>query len=51
MRLALDDQISAQADMVAALLDQVVPALDDRRPVVFTGIGVEVRHDRIGALR
>jgi glucosamine--fructose-6-phosphate aminotransferase (isomerizing) len=49
MRFALDDQIAAQPDVVADVLGRVVPALDPRRPIVFSGIGTSLHAARVAA--
>lgn len=47
--LAFDQHVAQQPDVVAALLDAELPALDPDRPVVFTGIGTSLHACRIAA--
>ncbi|MGW4215179.1 SIS domain-containing protein [Lentzea sp. NPDC004789] len=47
--LAFDQHVAQQPDVVAALLDAELPALDPNRPIVFTGIGTSLHACRIAA--
>ena len=49
MRFALDDQIAAQPDEVARLLDVEAPGLSAERPLLFTGIGTSLHAARVAA--
>jgi glucosamine--fructose-6-phosphate aminotransferase (isomerizing) len=49
MRFALDDQIAAQPDAVAAIISRAVPPLDARRPIVLTGIGTSLHAAEVAA--
>jgi glucosamine--fructose-6-phosphate aminotransferase (isomerizing) len=44
-----DRHVAEQPDVVAALLDTELPALDPGRPIVFTGIGTSLHVCRIAA--
>lgn len=46
---AFDQHVLQQPDVVAALLDAELPALDPDRPVVFTGIGTSLHACRMAA--
>jgi glutamine---fructose-6-phosphate transaminase (isomerizing) len=49
MRFALDDQIAAQPDEVARIIDRDPPRLDTGRPILFAGIGTSLHAARIAA--
>ena len=49
MRFNLDGQIAAQPEVVAGLLTRPAPSLDERRPIVFTGVGTSLHAARVAA--
>jgi glucosamine--fructose-6-phosphate aminotransferase (isomerizing) len=49
MRFLYDEQLAAQPDAVAAVLQREVPALDPARPVIFAGLGTSLHACRVAA--
>ena len=49
MRFLYDEQVAAQPDAVAAVLDRKVPGLDSARRVVFAGLGTSLHACRVAA--